>query len=146
MSFYATIQGSICYKNEADYEAAKAILVNGGWLNADGFILDETDNPINESGVPNVEPHSISIPYSLHRNLTRVLDQLFVGGKGTVVWTSTDGCFSGGVIVDGNETTYDLAQWAKENVEEPAPNADDDFDDYCEWLAEVEDEFQQEMI
>ena len=42
---------------------------------------------------------------------------------------SSDGDFEGGVIVDGKETVYNLAEWAKsKGIEEP-PHEDADEDE-----------------
>ena len=41
---------------------------------------------------------------------------------------SSDGDFEGGVIVDGKETVYNLAEWAKSNGIEEPPHEDEDED------------------
>jgi hypothetical protein len=94
---------------------------------------------------PNIDrrERTIEIPLHLHRNLARLLDeqQLFRGATGKAVWTSTDGCFSGGVVVDGEESTYDLDEWAKEHVLEPGQTPPDPNTDVEEWLEYAEEEW-----
>ena len=69
------------------------------------------------------------------------LDNLFAKGKGKgrVVWASSDGDFEGGVIVDGKETVYNLAEWAKSNGIEEPPHEDEDEDS-------IDPDFENEVI
>ena len=150
MSFYATITGEIRYAERADFDAAVAMLKNDGWLDEHGYFLDETDERISTVAGVDPEAQTINIPLACHRNLACALgeDQLFKGGTGRAVWTSTDGCFSGGVIVDGEETCYDLSEWSKKHVLEAGesePDADADFDKYVEYTSEVEEGFHNEF-
>jgi hypothetical protein len=112
MSKYCTISGSIGYERQEEFDNAIALLEKGGWLK-DGFIVDECGNKISEETDVDVSERAICIPLFLHRNLGGLLDDLFKGGKGEVVWTSTESGFAGGVITDGVETSYDLIKWAK---------------------------------
>ena len=151
MSTYCTIGGLIHYEKEEDFQAALAILKEG-WLDDEGYMLTEDEHRIDEvePSVDAVE-RDIFIPLFHYRNLGYVLNDLFKGGKGKVIWTCTDGCFEGGVIVDGKETHYDLEKWAAEgeNMEfeedRTPPDVEKEFDDYCEWQGEVEQAFFEMM-
>ena len=92
MSFYATILGTIRYETRKAFNSAVGLLDDGSWLR-DGFILNEIDRKISDQADVDAKALTIRIPFHLHRNLTSRLDKLFIGGKGKVVWTSTDGCF-----------------------------------------------------
>ena len=117
------------------------LLDDGGWLRG-GFILNETDRKIMLQADVDAKALIIRVPYHLHRNLTSLLDKLFIGGKGKVVWTSTDGCVSAGVIVDGKETAYDLCRWAAETLKAGAPpDPDMDLATHIRWLRKVERAF-----
>jgi len=146
MSMYCTISGSISYEKQEDFDKALSLLQVGGWLK-DGFILDEMGTRISEEADVDISGRAIRIPLFHYRNLGGFLDKLFVGGKGEVIWTSTDGCFDGGFIIDGKEISYDLTKWAKENMpeEDADPPDENDFDSYCEWQQEVEQTFFEEM-
>jgi len=145
MSLYTTIQGKIAYQTEESFQKSLKILTDGGWL--DGvFIIDECGEDISKNPNIDTKEKTIEIPLGLHRNLSYVLDQLFSGGIGKVVWASSDGCFEGGVIENGIETLYDLQEYSlKEGTEADIPNFNDDFDKYCQWQSEVEQDFFEEF-
>ena len=142
MSTYATIVGHYVYQNKADYDNAIKLLTEDQWLR-DGHITDERGANISDDDDPDTDDQAmeIRIPLALHRNLCAVLDALFKGATGKVVWTSTDGMFDGGVIKNGKEKTYDLEEWAKIKKMTPAPNPDADFQGYCDWQGQVEEAF-----
>ncbi len=145
MSFYATLAGEIKYPDQESFDAVLTRLEAGGWVE-DGYFMDETGDKItNEKGIDK-ESLVITIPRFCHRNLSRV--DFFLGGaEGWLVGTSTDGCFQGWVISDGNEDTYELEEWARENLEEgnkEAPDQDVDFDKYADWTSMVENEFHSD--
>jgi hypothetical protein len=148
MSVYTTIAGRIRYRDEFALRAAYSLLETGGWLR-DGHLLNESGRPI--TSVPNVDQEALTldIPLSLYRGMARFLDadKLFVGGKGKVVWSSTDGVFAAGVIVNGVETGYDLKKWAKEQgyTEDDLP-AVDDPEEVASWQNEVERDFFEVMM
>lgn len=143
MSFYATIHGEIAYEKREDFEAAVKILDEGGWIK-DGKFIDECGEVISGKDI-HEESRVINIPYFCHRNLSRVLNELFIGGKGEVIWTSTDGCFDGGVIRNGIEEYHDLRKWAADNNDtlnvESVPEDSEDFDALCDYMQIIEDEF-----
>lgn len=139
MSFYATMVGEIFYPDQEGFNGVLSILEEGGWVEKDCF-LDECGDKINK--VPNIDrgQRVISIPLFSHRNLSEV--EFFPpGAKGRIVATSTDGCFEGWVIEDGERTSYDLDEWARENIGEECPDCDTDFDGFCDWRSMVEGEF-----
>ena len=143
MSFYATIHARLVYESQTVFD--NALVELGDYVDAQGYLVDECDDRISDE--PNVDRQSrvIEIPFSSHRNLARILERLFQGATGKAVWTSTDGCFEGGVIVNGEETIYDLAKWAADNVEGDAPNVEEQFDEWVEWSVEVEAAFFDEF-
>jgi len=146
MSFYATIEGQITYQTPQAFDAALALLEKGGWVK-DGEFRDEAGAVMRdaEDDGPCVDREHLilTIPCGLHRNLATVLDQLFHGGTGQVIATSTDGVFTGWVFVDGLETAYDLDAWGREHVG-PVPDPDD-FEAHCRWQAEVESRFHEQF-
>ena len=84
---------------------------------------------------------TIEIPWFWYHTLIMHLDNLFTKGKGKVVWASSDGDFEGGVIVDGKETVYNLAEWAKSNGIEEPPHEDEDEDEDS-----IDPDFENEVI
>lgn len=147
MSTYFTMQGEITYEQQEDFDAA--LKVAEEWTDGKGRFTTEDDEVITEQQ-ENIYPteRRIVIPWGLYRNFGRFLDELFKGGKGWAVWTSTDGMFEGGVYEDGKETTYDLEEWAKEHFfdeGESMPDAQEDFDEYVEVQSEIESEFHNEF-
>jgi len=146
MSFYATITGEITYQKKENFNKAYYFLRDNGWIKNnkfvnedDDFVSTEIENDINEKEL------TITIPYGHYRNLARIFNKLFKGGTGKIVATSTDGCFEGYIIVDGKETVYNLNDWAKENIENDAPDSEKDFDAYCEWMTDVENAFFEQF-
>jgi len=169
MSFYATIQGQLTYPDQESFDRVVTGLQNDGWLDQEGYFVDECGNRIcdNEDAVPNIDRDNlaIEIPCCHYRNLSRA--DLFLNelswedqkaGKerpasrvqGTIVGTSTDGCFVGWIIENGVEITYDLEEWAAENlegddavppIEEECDNEDDYFQNLVDWQALVEQQF-----
>lgn len=154
MSFYATLQGQLTYPDQESFDKIVKLLKDNEYLDDMGFFLDECGQRVFDHE-PNVDKEhlALEIPYAHHRNLARV--SFFSSGvKGTIVGTSTDGCFDGWVIVDGTETFYDLEEWAKNNLEEedtipPNQKDYDDDDDYYqdlfEWQSLVECEFHSDF-
>lgn len=144
MSFYARITGEINYADQSRLDAAVNRLIEDGWLRvADKKFVDEDDEVgTSESDVDGL---CLYIPLGLYHNLTRALDDMVKGcASAHVVWTSTDGCFCGGVYEGEKETNYDLDKWAKENLkpeDQMPPDSKTDFDAYCEWMEMVEEEF-----
>ena len=147
MSFYATIQGEITFPTQERLDQAVNELTEDGWMK-DGKFIDECGNIFDEQEQPDVQGLTLRIPFGLYRNLSRRIDDLTQGTTGKVVYTSTDGCFEGGVWLDGVFTCYDLKLWARENMEEEnslPPDINDDFSAYCEWMSEVEMAFHEQM-
>ena len=88
---------------------------------------------------------TIKIPWFSYHNLVFHLDNLFAKGKGKgrIVWASSDEDFEGGVIVNGKETVYNLAEWAKSNAIEEPPHEDEDED---EGEDSIDPDFESEVI
>lgn len=146
MSFYATIAGAIKYDAQADFEAAVGILKDDGWLDDEDYLVDEVGSRITEHK-PNVDhrKRAIRFPLENYRNLARVLENLFRGGTGKVVWASTDGCFDGGVIVDGKETAYDLQTWNQSKGGDPPPDVDTQLDEFIQWQEQIQEAFFRQL-
>jgi len=156
MSFYATISGYLTYDNDEAFYRNVKLLEEGKWINDNGYFIDECDESISqEEDDPDIDidNRTIRIPYGFYRNLThffctKTFDDklgLLAESKGKIVWTSTDGCFGGGVIVDGEEKVYELEKWNEENNGEEAPDFEIDFDGYCDWQDEIANNFFETM-
>jgi hypothetical protein len=143
MSFYATVEGNLSYEKREDFN--RAIEALGGWINSSDIFIGEADEQVTSNSTIDKKHLTIYIPYFHYRNITRVFDQVIPGSKGWIVWTSTDGCFEAGVIRDSVETTYNLEDWAKDNIEESKPNQDDEWENWTEWANEVEMAFNEEF-
>ena len=169
MSFYAVLEGQLKYPDEVSFNRVVGVLEAGGWVDKEGFFVDECDTRIQDDPqfVPNIdrEARTIDIPCAHYRNLSRVdfflneqsLEEINAGipkwesvVKGYIVGTSTDGCFTGWFIEDGVETNYDLKKWALENLEDEdkVPPKREDYEDedqyhteFNEWTGVVEQEF-----
>lgn len=148
MSFYATIQGTVTYKDNESLMAVVDDLKKNGWLNDNGKFVDENGFVCLETDTPAFAEKTLHIPCCHYRNLAGQLDQITKDTTGTIVWSSTDGCFSGGVIEDGVEKTYDLKEWAIKNgdEEEDIPNQEEEFDAYLNWMDLVEQDFHATFI
>lgn len=140
MSFYSTMQGEIKYEDRASFEGVLIRLRQGGWVEGDSFV-DETGSKMTD-GSTQIDPEALTIriPLFCHRNLSRV-DFFPEGAKGYLVGASSDGCFTGWVIEDGQEQTYDLDEWASENEMRPKPDEDEDWDAANDWRDDVIQEF-----
>ena len=113
-------------------------------MDQDGFLLEETGGRRSEEPDADLDSLTINFPYNLYRNVGSVIDSIMVGTTGLLIWTCTDGMFQGGVIRDGEETTFDLEKWGKEHTTTVMPDAATDFDKYVEWQAEIEEAFMAE--
>ena len=139
MSFYATMAGKLQYRTKEAYDNAVKVL--GPWIHH--------KNIMHEDGVvtkdrENLDPVklTIEIPLCNYRNLFGVIHQAFRGATGKIVWTSTDGVFDGGVVIDGCNRIYcDLEVWNNAAGGDPAPDYEEDCDDYCAWQDKVEQAF-----
>jgi len=152
MSFYATIQGQIKYRSQSDLDRVVGSLTEKGWMKDNKFV-DEMGYIVNEESSSDVDGLTLNIPLSTYRNLSRQLQGMVAGCESAEVrWSSTDGCFQGGVFEGEKETIYELAQWAKDNLEPENQNPpaqgngeEEDFEDYCQWMADVELEFHSDI-
>ena len=148
MGTYCTIQGQIEYSSQEKLQEAIGILQAGGWMK-DGKFIDNRGETVDKTNKLDYKDKALTIPFCLYRNLNSVLRDITRNTKCKVTCTCTDGCFKGSVIIDGEETLYDLVEWAKENLPEemmPEPDLDTDFEDHCEWLNDTECYFHDEMI
>ena len=141
MSTYLTIEGEFIFPTKGKYEAAVALLQEGGWMDQDGYLLDETGDRRSDEADAVAETLTVNFPYGLYRNIGPTLDLIIGGTTGLLVWTCTDGMFQGGVIRDGAEKTFDLEKWAKERNLAAMPDPATDFDAYVEWQNEIEEAF-----
>jgi len=151
MSFYASIEGYVKYPDGDSFLSMVNTLRTGGWMDVNGYFLDECGNRISEGEERDADLSTltITIPCWHHRNLSRV--EFFTpGATGEIVGTSTDGCFIGWTIKDGEAIEVDLEKWAAANmegddrfapVESNFEDADDYFANLCEWQQNVEMEF-----
>lgn len=150
MSFYATITGQIKYANQQHFNAVVADLIQCGWADHSGYFLDELNHRISEE--PNIDfgERVINLPLYTYRNLSR-FEFFKTGCTGYTIGTSTDGCFEGWVITSNDkdfptEISFDLTEWAKEQELEEAPDPNEDFENYCLWMADVEESFHQTQL
>ncbi len=148
MSFYSTCEGEIRYPDKDVFDEVVDMLRRGVWIK-DNYFVDEMGERIcGEDAPPNVDvdKQTITIPYAHYRNISRV--EFFKPGvTGHLIGTSTDGCFEGWFIEDGVEETFDLTQWAADNLEggDAVPPPQDDNENYCEWQALVEQAFNTDF-
>lgn len=143
MSLYSTVEAELTYENQEDFNTAIDTLLKGGWINKENIFIDETLDLITEKSTIDRNDKRIHIPYFHYRNLTYILKGLVKDTKGWAIWTSTDGCFEGGVIRDGVETHYDLNEWAKTNADEDAPDIEKEPENYCIWADDIEQLFNE---
>ncbi len=146
MSFYATISGQLTYDTAEDFARAVELLRNGGWVDEEGYFVDETGHRFENQQQPalDAEHRRITFPYmGFHRNLAYALNRLCAASQGRVVWTSDDGCFEGGVIDDGKEEVFDLVEWGKDHGYPDAewPEDEEPGDDFFEMRADIEESF-----
>lgn len=141
MSQYCTVGGYIEYNSKDDFEKALNLLTEGGWVIGQNFV-SETDDLLSE--VPDIENQTITIPIYHYKNLAGILDALFDGGTGNVVWTTTDGDFQGGVINEIGETLYNLEDWARKEMADEFMEFSEE-PDYAEWQQEVEQAFFEDF-
>lgn len=147
MSFYATMQGEIQYPDRESFDTIVDQLKVAGWMDKEGYFTDECGTRVNmfEPEHPDIDIEGliIGIPLCHYRNLSWV--EFFTSGaKGNIVGTSTDGCFEGWTIENGEEVGYDLEKWAAENLEGDdalPPDDPEDFENLCIWQQVVEQEF-----
>lgn len=144
MSVYATIYGTYKYSNRESYERAVIHLKQGGWLNDDGFWLNELKKPYGSPNALDDKNLMITIHPNYYRNLLQQLKDIKKDAEIDGKWASTDGMFCGGFLKDTK--TIDLTKWASEN-NNPEPSKsdfeseDDYWQDHVEWQNEVVDEF-----
>lgn len=142
MSTYAWVKGELSFKTEKDYQEAKAILENGGWINKGKWFNEANE----ERGDFENLKKTIIIPEDFYRNLTHVLNKICaLSSSYNVKWASTDGQ-SAVVELDSNGEGggYSIEEYAKKNGLEQAPQLHecDSEDEYYENL----DIWQQEII
>jgi hypothetical protein len=144
MSIYSMIEGSIVYESQEALDKALGFLRDRHWMNFDDQFINELGDVINGpmSKESNVEGLTLTIPFFYYRNLSCHIKELFVGGRGKVVWTSTNGDFQGGVETENGCKLYNLFDWAKENAEEPTYSNVHQMD---KWMADVEQQFFEEF-
>lgn len=153
MSFYATIAGEVSYPNKDAFDSIVKQLQEKQFLSEDGYFLDELGEKISEDPDVLEEHLFIQVPIHHYRNLAR-FNFFSPDATGTIVWTSTDGCFQGEVIEDNKGTLYKLKEWAATNLEPDdqfSPERDDysSDDDYYnalnQWQGMVEMEFHSDF-
>jgi hypothetical protein len=150
---YLTMQGEITFPNKAALDAAVETLTAGHWMK-EGKMVDECGNAY--ADCPSVDGLTIQFPYGLYRNIGIVIDRMVPGTEGLIAWTTTDGVFSGGIIEDGKETTYDLWEWARKDADLKDRIATDEAgmkammdgepEEFANLMAEIEAGFMDEFI
>lgn len=148
MSFYATVQGDITFPTKEALDKVVQQFTDGGWMK-DGNFIDDSGDAVTE-GRSDIEGLTLYVPLATYNKLTWHFNDLTEGASVfRLVWSSTDGCFEGGVLQDGHEeVAYDLKEWAKKNMpeeDEDEPDADYQPDEFCEWMNDVECAFHEEM-
>lgn len=133
MSYYASIQGEFRFLNRVDFEKFLNNKELKSWM--EDFEID-------------VNKMEVKINPDSYRNLGYHLNEIAMSGmKGMLVWTSTDGSFEGGTVIDGEEETIDLYEWAEENYETPKPEEDEDNDEEMdEWMTNVIEAFTDSYL
>ncbi|RDJ35718.1 MAG: hypothetical protein DWQ19_12945 [Crenarchaeota archaeon] len=141
MSTYAVLVGDISYKDYPSYENVVNFLRRGGWLNKDDlFVAEYGTDPVCEESTLNPDGLIIQIPRAYYRNLAAHLEILSAGSISSLfIWATTDGQYQGGVWNDGNETLYDLTEWAKDpdQAVDLLDNPDDELPDEPEFWNDV---------
>lgn len=140
MSFYARIEGEIKYTNHKEFYKLYRTLRKGFWLDEHGYFLDEGGSRFSDEPDVIFQQCSIRIPHASHRNLAH-LNFFSSDSVGKIIGTSCDGCFVGWITTPYQDKHYDLTEWAEEHSDEEMPDPETDFDSYCEWQCEVENEF-----
>lgn len=140
MSFYARMEGEVQYPDAETFWKMYKTLRQGFWLEPEGYFLDEAGSRFNEKPNVDFDQRIIRIPHASHRNLAHI--KFFLpGAKGKIIGTSCDGCFVGWITTPSGERHFDLIVWADEELGEEPPDPENEFDDYCEWQNEVENNF-----
>lgn len=141
MSQYITVDGYIEYADEAAFQLAVAVLRRGFWIDDEGWFIDENGEQIGDEPSVDDDNWIIEIPRAYYRNLGSVLDEILFGSTHHIVWTSTDGCFDGGVIIDGKEQTCSLERFARKwmpDEDKRPPDPEIDPEEYLAWQERVE--------
>lgn len=161
MSTYASVGGTIRYNSREAFDKAMALLTSH-WLDKDGkFHSEYNSGAINDEQCIFPDDLRIVIPEAYYRNLENFIPTLFENGVGRVVWTSTDGQFVGGVYTRREKSDklqdvlYSLEDWFKSQVspedttnpesEDYIPNVETEFEEYCQWQEEVQNDFFEEF-
>lgn len=142
MSVYATVAGELKFSSKKNYNKAVAILKDGGWVSNKKWI-DESGSAHNSF---EEEPLQIEIPMFYYRNLLHALDEIVpLSSYHDIVWASTDGSFSGGLISSGGNRRVDLEEWAINNGMDKPDNMEDEdgnlSDAGFQWRDEVVEDF-----
>lgn len=140
MSFYARMEGEIQYPNTQTFWKMYKILRQGFWIDPEGYFLDEAGSRLSEKPNIDFDQKIIHIPHASHRNLAHV-DFFLSQTTGKIIGTSCDGCFIGWITTPKIDQHFDLMTWANSELNEIPPNPETEFDDFCEWQCEVENDF-----
>lgn len=142
MGTYATVQGVISYPDKESLDKVVDYLTEHFYMKDRKFFVGGTEETVKNECIIGLK---LIIPHTYYRNMLSVLDYIINQSKDYhIVWTCTDGMFSGGILDSENkEKEYDLSEYAKsKGMKSPGYS---DFERYCEWLAEVEQTFHQEF-
>jgi len=85
MSIYLTMEGEFTFPSKERYEAAIALLQQGGWMDKDGFLLEETGGRRNDEPDATPDLLTINFPYGLYRNIGSPIDSFKQGTTGLLV-------------------------------------------------------------
>lgn len=133
MSFYSTWEGEIKFKKEVFKDAVE---IMDTWLDP---VFKEDDDFYERCELRFPEMFEVG---DVGRNIHRGIEALKnLGFKGTLAGWSSDGCFEGYVIQDSEEKPYvDLKEFSKtlgEGFDLDLLNEDEQFDEYCELMNEI---------
>lgn len=146
MSFYATLQGFIQFKNHKQLEATVKSLKEKHFMDETGnYFINERNQKMTRNKVVNVEQRRLTIPLGYYRNLSRTLENILSQANGRLIGTSTDGVLLGWIVDNDKATEFDLRKWWIEqgNDESKIPDVDANFQAYCNWQAKAETAFHK---
>jgi hypothetical protein len=144
MGYYTVIAGSIRYPGKPELDAALKFLVDGGWLAEDHkTFLDELGRP-RYCGEDIVEEstHTLTFPQDSYRNLGGHLADLVKPAADYWLRLKNEDDDVGVMSPDSTWSLRAQDYARKHGLPVMAwPDCDDDFQDYADWAADIEDHF-----
>lgn len=144
MSYVARMFGEVMFDTEENFNQAKEILENAGWL--EEFNIEKSEEAdwvaklvLERSTVRNLGRHTDDI-------LTKASDGFFIGVTNDVSW-------EGFYDTTGEYAEYDLEGWIRENTnlhrhkpeESNYEDESDYYDNFVEWQTDCEERFFAEI-